>query len=87
VAHTSRIFEGVRVQSELDRFDPGLGLPELIGLFAVAECVRDDILAENVIAQPVVTPANPPLPFAWIDACKLFDLALAAVIVGGLPGE
>ena len=43
--------------------------------------MQDHIVAQNVVAQAVVLPANTPLSFTSFQAGKLFDFVTAGSIV------
>jgi hypothetical protein len=60
---------------------------QLVSLLAMAKSMHNDVPSKNVIAQTVVTPANPPLAIARFHSNKLLDLVLTAEIVGIFPED
>jgi hypothetical protein len=60
-------------QAYEDRF-PRLFL--LVSLLPVPEGVQDNFAFENVVAETVLAPSNPPLAVARANSNKLLDLVL-----------
>ena len=54
----------------------------LIRFSAVAEGVKDNFLAKDVVCQAVISPADPPLSLAGFEPGQLLDVVLASPVVG-----
>lgn len=52
-----------------------------ISFAPVTKRVQDNIAAENVVPQSVISPADAPLPFSWREPGKFFYLVTARAIL------
>ena len=58
-----------------------LFLRKLIRLSSVSNSVQDDILAKDVIAQPVVSRPDAPLSLSRFQARQLFDIVPTRLVI------
>jgi hypothetical protein len=53
----------------------------LIRFSAVAEGVKDNFIAKDVISEAVISPADPPLSLAGFEPGQLLDVVLPGPVV------